>query len=161
MIKKAEKILGWDIPALSKALHLSEEDIKLYFTDGRKVSFIYERRVNNEYIFGKLAPSEKCGYDLIDKKGNKWEIRCITKDGVYFSPSNMVGKGRKFAEIGFLGKLKEIKGYILADVDEFPNVSFWIVDKEDVFDWYKKGLLGKNASPSKKKILELLNASKK
>ena len=36
------KYLKWDISKLKTALELSEEDVKKYFTDGRRVSFLTE-----------------------------------------------------------------------------------------------------------------------
>ena len=40
---------------------------RAYFTDGRRVSFILERRLAYEVLKGTLAPSEGAGYDLIEK----------------------------------------------------------------------------------------------
>ncbi len=146
---------NWDIKKLSESLYISENDVKLYFTDGRKVSFLYERRLTYEIVKGKLAQSEGKGYDIIDLQGNKWEVRSITKR-VYFNPSNQVGSQRKFDEIKFLEKLQEIKGYILVDIMSFPEVPFWIIDKQIVLDWWNQKKLGKITSISRKKMLKLL-----
>ena len=67
--------LEWSISELAKAMKISESDVKLYFTDGRRVSFIIERRLAYEIIHGKLAANEGAGYDLIDSSGDKWEVR--------------------------------------------------------------------------------------
>ena len=79
--------LKWDITEIAKSLKIKEADVRLYFTDGRRASFLLERRLAYEVLHGTLAPSEGAGYDLIDSKGNKWEVRSITKRGIYFSPS--------------------------------------------------------------------------
>ncbi len=39
------KYLKWDISKLKTALELNEEDVKKYFTDGRRVSFLTERMI--------------------------------------------------------------------------------------------------------------------
>ena len=91
-------ILNWDISILAQSLRLSEEDTKLYFTDGRRVSFILERRICNEILQGRLATSEGAGFDVFDKDGKKWEARSVTAGGIYFCPSYMVGSGRRFEE---------------------------------------------------------------
>ena len=148
--------LGWSISELAKAMKISESDVKLYFTDGRRVSFIIERRLAYEIIHGKLAANEGAGYDLIDSSGDKWEVRSISRDGIYFCPSYMVGSGRQFNEEGFLKKLAEIKGYIVADITQFPKIPFWIIPKEDVTDWWEKGLLGSTTKISKNKALSLI-----
>lgn len=88
-------------------------------------------------------------------------MRSISRGGIYFCPSYMVGSGRQFDEPGFLKKIAEIKGYIISDIESFPNVPVWIVTKEEVLKWWKKGELGKNTKVSKEKILELLNRSEK
>jgi len=120
---------------------------------------LLERRLAYEVLYGKLAPSEGAGYDLTDSKGDKWEVRSITKGGIYFCPSYMVGSGRSFEENGFLNKLKEIKGYIISDIECFPEVPFWIVPAERVLKWWKNGGLGAGTKISRDKALELLKSS--
>ena len=149
-------IFTWNIKEISNALKIKESDVKLYFTDGRRVSFILERRLADEILKGKLAPSEGAGYDLIDSSGGKWEVRSISKGGIYFCPSYMVGSGRSFEENGFLRKLKEIKGYIISDIESFPEVPFWIVPVEIVINWWKKGELGTSTKISHEKALRLI-----
>jgi len=170
---KVEKIgiIKFDIALIQKGLTgefigktkkekiaLTEDDIRKYFQDGRRVSFIIERSVA-KILGGKLAESEKKGYDIILQNGEKWEIRSITKRGVYFTPSNQVGKGRKFDEEGFKKKLDDIKGYILADVTNFPEIVLYMVPSEVVRQWWGAGKLGKTAKVSYSTIKELLERS--
>ena len=158
-MKEENNILHWNIDKLSEALKIDIKSVKDYFTDGRRISFILERRLAKEFIKGKIAGSEKSGYDIVDSRGGKWEVRSITKGGIYFTPSGQVGKGRKFNRKEFLNKIKEIKGYIVCDVVPFPNVPFWVISSEDVSRWWRKRLLGKNAKVSRKKALNLINNS--
>jgi len=150
-------LLKWNIADLAKAMKISEEDVKLYFKDGRRASFIIERLLNHEVFHGRLPPNEGTDYDIIDNEGNKWEVKSLTKDGIYFCPSYMVGSGRSFDEKGFLRKLNDIKGYVVADITKFPNIPFWIVPKNKVLSWWKKKLLGYNTKISRQKALKLLN----
>jgi hypothetical protein len=46
------------LAALAKALHIGESDVREYFTDGRRVSFLLERRIAYEVIHGRLAPAK-------------------------------------------------------------------------------------------------------
>lgn len=156
MSSKETGILSWHIEEIAKALKISENDVREYFTDGRRVSFILERRIAKELFNGKLAPSEGAGYDVLDKNGGKWEVRSISKDGIYFCPSYMVGSGRSFNESGFLDKLKEIEGYIISDIVSFPNIPFWIVSKEQVRSWWQDRKLGTTTKISRAKALRLL-----
>lgn len=147
--------LEWDIETLSNSLKIDADSTRTYFTDGRRISFLIERRLSNEVIKGTIAHSEGAGFDLLDPEGGKWEVRSISKN-VYFCPSYMVGSGRSFIEEGFIKKLEEIRGYILSDISQFPKVPYWIVKKEDVWEWYKRGKLGPNTLITRSKILELL-----
>ena len=104
-------LLNWDISKIAKALQLTESEVKEYFTDGRRVSFMIERRLA-KILGGTLSTSEGASFDLIDSNDDKWEVRSLTKSGIYFCPSYMVGSGRRFEENGFIHKLKEIKGYL-------------------------------------------------
>lgn len=83
MSKDPNGVLEWDPEEIAKALKIEPKDVKEYFTDGRRVSFIVERRIAREILKGKLAPTEGAGYDIIDSQGNKWEVRSITERGIY------------------------------------------------------------------------------
>jgi hypothetical protein len=78
-----------------------------------------------------------------------------------FAPSYMVGSGRHFQEDGFLSKLTEIKGYIIADIESFPNIPFWIISSEQVRRWWKEGELGTTTKISRKKALDLIAKTRK
>jgi hypothetical protein len=109
----AHKLLfEWDLQALSAAMSIPPQDVEAYFRDGRRVSFLLERRIRDSFPGWKLAPSEGAGFDLLDDVGGKWEVRSVSKN-IYFCPSYMVGSGRKFAEEGFFTKLDAIGGYII------------------------------------------------
>ena len=146
----------WDMQALASAFKVTTDDIKEYMTDGRRVSFIIERRLKWEHPGWSLAASEGAGHDLLDPDGNKWEVRSITKRGVYFTPSNQVGSGRMFDEQGFRNKLSEIKGFILTDIVNFPVVDVFVVPVTNVLRWYEEGHLGTTAKISRKKFLNKL-----
>jgi hypothetical protein len=154
----ADGLLSWDLAEIAKALKISPEAVREYFTDGRRVSFILERRIATEVLSATLAKSGGAGYDLVDSSGAKWEVRSISGGGAYFCPSYMVGSGRSFDEPGFLAKLKEIKGYILADIAAFPDVPFWIVQSETVMGWWKNRSLGTSTKISRQNVIKLLRA---
>lgn len=153
---KPHGILTWDLNQISDSLKLTPKDTKDYFTDGRRVSFVLERRLAFEVLGGTLAPSEGAGFDLIDKDGKKWEVRSITRSGIYFCPSYMVGSGRSFEEQGFLNKLNDIEGYIVSDIECFPKIPFWKISKTTVQHWYSTNQLGSGTKISRVKALSLL-----
>jgi hypothetical protein len=134
--------LRWDIRQLAKAMHLTKDEVKRYFTDGRRVSFLVDRRIAREVLHGQLPIDEGKPHDVIDAKQQKWEVRSVTKHGVYFCPSYMVGSQRKFNGKGFENKLKAISGYVIADVASFPKVPYWIIPASVVAMWWENGELG-------------------
>lgn len=154
---KPFRTLTWDTEELSSALRIDLSSVREYFADGRRVAFIIERRLKTELGF-RLAPSEGAAFDLVDSQGEKWEARNITSGGVYFCPSYTVGSGRSFDESGFLAKLKQNKGYILTDIEEFPTVPCWMIPKAAVEGWYGSRRLGAGTKISREKALRLIEA---
>ena len=148
--------LEWKISDVAKSLFLSENETKEYFRDGRRCSFLVERRIR-DIINGKLAPSEGSSYDLIDKQGNNWEVRSLTKGGIYFTNSRDIGSSRTFNEEGFLKKLDNIKGYIVSDISHWPNVPVYKITSQNVLLWYNSNKLSSNTKISKNKFFELIN----
>lgn len=152
--------LLWDIEELAKALKISVEDVREYFTDGRRASFILERRIAKEILKGNLAPTEGAGFDIIDSNGGRWEVRSISRRGIYFCPSYMKGSGRSFNEEDFLNKLLELKGYIIADIESFPQVPCWIISAEQVRNWWDERRLGTTTEIAHNKALRLIGELK-
>ena len=151
-------VLEWHLPNLAASMRLKAEDVHLYFTDGRRVSFLLERRIAYEVLGGTLAPSEGTGWDVQDSEGNKWEVRSISKGRIYFCPTKMVGSGRTFNASGFLDKLDEISGYVVSDITQFPRIPVWVVPVAAVRDWWAAGQLGRASKVTRDTALTLLEA---
>lgn len=149
-------LFQWDVALIAAALKITPEDVRVYFTDGRRVSFLLERRIAYEALNGSLAPSEGAGYDVLDANGGKWEVRSVSKGGVYFCPSYMVGSGRRFEEQGFLEKLRDIEGYVVSDIEEFPKVPYWLIPAHTVSEWWSRRYLGTTTKISRRTALVLL-----
>ena len=151
-------LLTWDILQIAESLKIPQGDVRDYFTDGRRVSFLLERRIAYEILNGSLASSEGAGYDVLDSDGRKWEVRSVSRSGIYFCPSYMVGPGRHFEEDGFLQKLDEIAGYIVSDIESFPSVPYWQIPADTVRAWWFQGQLGTASKISRTKALALLRS---
>ena len=157
-VATANGLLKWDILQIAEALKIPQDDVRDYFTAGRRISFLLERRIAYEILNGSLVSSEGAGYDVLDSDGRKWEVRSVSKGGIYFCPSYMVGSGRHFEEDGFLQKLDEIAGYIVSDIDCFPSVPYWQIPADTVRAWWSQGQLGKSSKISRAKALALLRS---
>jgi hypothetical protein len=151
-------LLTFDVKALSQGMRITEQEVIDYFTDGRRVSFVMERRIAREVFQGKLSSSEGKAWDIEDENGDRWEVRSLSKK-IYFCPSYMVGKGRKFDEPGFLQKLETIRGYAISDITLFPEVQVWLIEGREVLDWYRRGELGKGTHTSRARALKLFKQS--
>jgi hypothetical protein len=152
---KPTRTLAWNIEELANALKVDAKRVREYFTDGRRVAFLIERRIAREEGF-RLAPSEGASFDLMDGQGGKWEVRNITRGGIYFCPSYMVGSGRSFDRPGFLRKLASVDGYIVSDIESFPDVPYWILHRRTVEDWWQSDRLGTCTKISRESALELV-----
>lgn len=150
--------LEWDLGKLQVAMGLTVDEVKTYFRDGRRASFILERRIARELVDGEIAPSEGAPYDIKTKDGFLWEVRSVTAQGIYFTPSNQVGKGRQFEQAGFDEKLQAISGFLVSDIVEFPRVNIWRISCDEVIAAFGVGLLGKNAKISRAKFLKMIEA---
>lgn len=139
-------------------MKLRDDAVRQYFTDGRRVSFILERRIAAEVLHGRPAPSEGAPYDVIDDREGRWEVRSLSRRGVYFCPSNMVGSSRHFDEAGFMKKLAGIRGYVVADIETFPDVAYWRVSSDRVLGWWRTGALGVDSKISREKALAMFAA---
>lgn len=145
----------WDVGALAAAFGVVREDVREYLTDGRRASFMIERRL--KVILGwSLAGSEGAAYDLRDRQGGLWEVRSITSSGVYFNPSNQIGSGRSFDKRAYMKKLGMLKGFILTDIVDFPFVRCFKIEIDTVLAWQDSGKLGANARVSRSKFLNQL-----
>lgn len=149
------RTLEWDIDRVAAALRVDVGSVREYFTDGRRVAFLIERRIAREEGF-RLAASEGAAFDLVDGDGGSWEVRNITRGGIYFCPSYMVGSGRSFDTSGFLGKLRAVSGYIVSDIEMFPAVPYWILNRNVVEQWWQGNQLGTNTKISRDRALELI-----
>jgi len=151
-------VLSWDITALQQSLGVSAPELREYFTDGRRISFLLERRLAREVLQGRLAPSEGDPYDVIDAHGGRWEVRSLTDRGIYFCPSHMVGSSRTFDERGFMTKLDGIEGYLVSDIEQFPAVPYWVVRTATVRRWWADRKLGATSKISYAEARRLLAA---
>jgi hypothetical protein len=153
--------LSWsydEVGSLAELLRLTRPEVIEYFRDGRRVSFIIERRIAREILNGTLATSEGANYDVEDDRGGCWEVRSLTSGGFYFCPSYMVGSGRSFDEQGFLQKVNRIDGYWIADVTGFPCVPCYEVGAAEVLRWWRDRVLGATSKISFKKAKRLLES---
>ena len=150
---KATGLLDWDTALIAKALRLDEDNVKKYFTNGNCVAFLIKWRLSADIGY-KIDPID----GLIDPQDNsKWKVRCITQaSGVAFCQSSMIGTRRKFNKTEFLDKLNNVSGYILADIQKFPNMPYWQISVDNVWQWWNEEKLRSMSKISRNNILRLI-----
>ncbi len=97
------------------------------FKDGRLSGLLIEHLIESMFLNLTRLKQENSSLDFIDSKGGRYEVRVITKNGVKFIPSHMIGKGRKFNQEGFDEKLAQIDYFLLCDVNNFPKISIFTI----------------------------------
>lgn len=125
--------MKWNIKDLAQSMQLTVNEVNEYFRDGRRGSFLMELTLA-KVLNGTLSRTGD-SFDLTLSGTQKWEIRSLTTR-ISFANSNNKGKGRVFNEDNFLGKLDSIAGYIVTDLNNFPNVPYYKIDAEIVRNWY-------------------------
>ncbi len=98
---------------------LSQEKVNKLFTDGRRASGFLE--IQLEEWFPSLKFVDGKGYDHVDTEGIRYDAKCFTSRGANFSPSVMLGAGRKVDEEKLWEHANEMI-YIFCDVVSFPEV---------------------------------------
>jgi hypothetical protein len=76
----------------------------------------------------------------------------LTKNGCWLIPSNQIGSGRKYNELDYHIKIKNIHGYIIIDTSEYSNtktLNISFVDTEIVLPIFGKSI----STPTKIDIL--------
>ena len=80
-------------------MKIPAEDVLDYFTDGRRVAFLLERRIASQVL--SVARSEGAGYVVLDSTGRKWEVRSVSKSGIYFRPIIWLDQGGNLKRMVF------------------------------------------------------------
>ena len=140
---------------VAEGLGLPLEDVITHFSDGRNIGTMIERILCQSQSW-KRVDSELSPYDAVSNDG-KVEIRCITKGGVSFSPSSNTGAGRSFSQKDlYEKKLDVVDFFALVNITDINNITYKVITSTQVKTWFEAGSIGKNAKPSMKKIIKLL-----
>ena len=107
------------------------------FKDGRVISHFIEKQL--EVWFKNLLFEDGKGYDhRCVETDVLYDAKCFTKSGANFSPSVMLGAGRKVNEEE-LHEHANVMNYIICDVYEFPKIRVVFKKGEDLIKDYPKG----------------------
>lgn len=135
-----------DTESIADAFGVRPDDVIDNLKDGRAASRWMESMIKHQMSLDG-HDNDSDSYDVRDKQ-DKWEVRTLTNNGVYFCPNNMRGQGRAFEEEGFLEKLNEVEGYIICDVRKIPEIKFAVLSNVAVLDAYERGDLNKSTQIS-------------
>lgn len=116
---------------------LTKEEAIDICKDGRLASHFLERQLTK--WFPELTHVTGCkDHDHIDSRGTKYDAKNFTRStGLYFGPSNMIGKGREFIQSVAHEKASRLV-YIFCDIVDFPKVRVLFRKGNDLVAEYPK-----------------------
>jgi hypothetical protein len=100
---------------------LPVETLIEHFKDGRWASTLLERYIPILYPELTWVSGNK-DHDHIDSQGNLYDLKCFTKGGLKFMPSNQRGAKRCFDKDIAHEKANKLT-YICCDITQFPIVT--------------------------------------
>lgn len=153
----ATGLFEWDVAKVAEGMHLPPERVLQFFKDGRRFAWLLEESLAARHAMTREG--ETADYDLTDGAGRRWEVRCCTKGGLFFCPSNMIGKGRKFNFENWVTKQAQVSGWIVADINTFPRVPYWVIPAAIVGGWWNSGSIGPSTQCAYPRFRELLSTS--
>jgi hypothetical protein len=115
---------------------LSTEILYKVCKDGRVASKFLEHSMTR--WFPELNFVDKSGYDYEDNNGRRYDLKSFTRRGCNYSPSHMIGAGRKLDMDQFREHASHID-YIISDITCFPEVFIVFKRGTDLLEQYPSG----------------------
>jgi hypothetical protein len=140
--------ITFDPARIAAALHLSEPQVVIAFTDGRGAwpfseywgealyDFLKHSNSNNPLSDGAVALEQLRNFNV--------SVKALTANGIKFQQSKDVGFGRSSTKEGLLHSLESCDRVIAVDVTGFPIVSFIPLDTTRLVSAVHRGELGTN-----------------
>lgn len=126
---------------LISALDIEEKHVRRFLMDGRNAAFLLKFKLSEELGFsiveGQNAPAQ-----LIGNNGKIWIIKtCTSISGVSFCANSMIGSGRRFNSQKFFDRLKENIGFLVCNLECFPEINVYKATPKDIIELNEKGLI--------------------
>ena len=113
--------------------NISQNVLVEKFKDGRVFGLIAEIFVATTFNNLICSGDNKTYWDVQTTDNlDKFEVRVLTRNGVDFLPSKMKGIGREFNQDGFYEKLNLIKGFIIVDIRNLPNMCISSIESNTI-----------------------------
>ena len=127
------KVFTFDFTGAVSFGNLNASFLYKMFRDGRFCCEPLSKHL--EQVFDGLEYVDQKGYDFIHPEFGKVEKKQITKSGLRFSPSSMIGVGRK---VNYAQVVDHIISndltYVLADITKFPHVNVVFLKGTNLLD---------------------------
>jgi hypothetical protein len=145
---------SFDLDTIAAGMGLTPIEAQSFFNDGRIIGRYAEFVVQHRGL-GTRALSEGASYDNDTPEGLRLEVRSMC-DRVSFASSKEVGYGRKVTAAGWDEKLNAVDLWCIVDYSMFTAWHFMFLTTDEVRQLAANGVLGKNRSISRKKLLQHL-----
>lgn len=136
-----DKLYSCIIPNVSFG-NLDSSELNKLFADGRVASHFMEIQITKWFpeLERKEVKRGRAKSDHIDKSGNMYEMKSLTKCGCKLMPSYQYGGSRTF-DYDEYKELAEQTRYIICDIRAFPMVTVVFKKGEDLAKMFPKGLV--------------------
>lgn len=119
---------------------LTNEQVNRLFRDGRMSKFLELQMTD---YFPTLNYVDKHGHDYEMKMSvpgfeNMIEMKCFTKQGLKYMPSNMIGAKRTLDVDVFHEKAKNLT-YLFCDISEFPEIRVVFKSGNEMIEKFPRG----------------------
>ena len=121
---------------------LSNDVLKTIFKDGRIFAHFIEHQLSKDFNLKHVSGCKS--HDIVDPDNPdiKYEQKTFTKKGCNFTPSNMIGQGRKFNKDVFVEKASKLNYIIVSNVN-FPEIKIKFMTGTDLLSKYPNGKIPK------------------
>ena len=133
--------IKFNLKNLISALDIQEKHVRRFLMDGRNAAFLLKFRLSEELGYS-LVEGQNAPTQLIDNNGKLWVIKtCTSISGVSFCANSMIGSGRRFNSQKFFDSLKENIGFLVCDLECFPEINVYKAHPKNIIELSEKGLL--------------------
>lgn len=130
---------------ISKALHITPDDVVAKFQDARVTSWFAEIWGERLFNYTKHANANHAGSDAAIVLGDigRFDIgvRCFFRNTLKFQKSKFIGSGRSATMEDLIASVEDVERYVIVDLRRFPTLDFYPLDTKALLRLIREGKL--------------------
>lgn len=120
--------------------HLDENETIEFLSDGRVANFLLTKQIPKLFPEKNLRVCKTKSKTYIDDNSHNYLVRCFTRDGMRFMPSNQLGVGRKYNYNATRDNSSNTT-IIACDISEFPTVNIKFLNARSLLAEYTDAVI--------------------